>query len=325
MGKIIAVTGAAGYLGRVLIAQLQAQPWVERIVALDFKPLPADGRLISYQMDVRESSLLRAILAEHGVTHFIHAAFMVSQLPGFSEDQVRQNNVEGSQQVIRTALDLGVEQLLFVSSVAIYGYRNGQPFNVREDGAWQPNWVYGRHKAAVEGYLNEQRSRFPKTHITIIRPAAIGGPLGHLVSPLRALTAQRIFIVSNGGRALTQAIHEEDAAALIVKAVEQTAAGTFNAASNDYASWAEIGVISRMRVLSAPRSVLNFAARFNQVLPPLHGFTREIVDYFSESLVVDNLAARQTFNWMPRYSTLDTFGQLFGTLHPTHERVRAER
>jgi UDP-glucose 4-epimerase len=311
LGKIIAVTGAAGYVGQLLLAQLERQGWVERIVAIDVKPVPANGRVVSYCLDVRDSAILRAIFAEHDITHLIHAAFVITPLPDMTADQMYSINVEGSQSVIACAIHHGVEQIVFLSSVAVYGYRAGHPAKVSEDGAQRPNMVYGRHKVEVEKFIRQQGEEYVNSHVAIIRPAAIIGPHGKTGSHLRALTAQPAFIVANGGRALTQALHEDDAISLVVKVVEQNSFGTFNAAPNDYASWAEIARISKLPVLSAPRGVLNFITRFNKSLPALRGFSTEVVDLFSESLVVDNSQARKQIGWSPRYTTCEAFEQFF--------------
>ena len=76
-GKIVAVTGAAGYLGSRLLAYLTTQPWVAQIIALDQKPLAnnSSGRIHAYQVDVSDAEALAAIFARHSVTHLVHAAF----------------------------------------------------------------------------------------------------------------------------------------------------------------------------------------------------------------------------------------------------------
>ncbi|MBX3065847.1 MAG: NAD-dependent epimerase/dehydratase family protein [Anaerolineae bacterium] len=313
MGKIVAITGAAGYLGQVLIQHLQTLSWVERIIALDVRPVAANGRVISHALDVRESSFMRAILAEHGVTHLVHGAFHTSLPANMSPDQMRSNNVDGSQLALKTALELGVEQALFVSSVSVYGYRGGNPPQVREDHRLWPNMAYGQHKVLVENFLRDMEHHYPNTQIAIMRLAALAGPRGRLLSPLMAMTAQPVFVLSNGGRAMTQALHEDDAAAFITRVLETNVAGTFNVAPNDAASWSSVARISRRTPFSLPRLLLNLAARFNRLLPELKGFNREVVDYLSESLVVDNTAARTQLGWKPRFGTLDAFGQMFGT------------
>lgn len=316
MSKIVAITGAAGYLGRIVIAHLRQQAWVERIIAIDTRPVPPEGRVIAHLLDVREVSSLRAVLAEHGVTHLVHGAFVVSQPPDFSVEQMRSSNVDGSQSTLKSAYELGVEQVVFLSSVSVYGYRGGNPPLVKEEHRLWPNMLYAQHKMQVENYVRDLEYRYPETRTTIIRPAAIAGSQGRITSPLMALIGQPVFVLSNGGRARTQAIHEDDVASLIVRAIDLNAAGTFNAAPDDEATWAEIAALSRRPPLALPRPLLNFAARFHGVVPALNGFTREIVDYFSESLVVDNTAAKRALGWSPQYSTLDAFGQLFGVRQP---------
>ena len=194
----------------------------------------------------------------------------------------------------------------------MYGYRCDNPFGIHEDNDQQPTMLYGHHKVAVEQYLNTESANYPATHTAIIRPTAIAGPQGQTLSPLRGLTAHKFFLLSNGGQARTQAIHEQDMAALIGRVIEGQVAGTYNAAPDDYATWAEIGKLSGLPTVSLPRSLLNLATRLNTVLPALDGFTRDVVDLLSETLVCDNSAARNHLGWSPHYTTKEAFAALFG-------------
>lgn len=315
-GKVVAITGAAGYLGGRLIAHLAAQPWVERIVALDKRAIPSQSGVISHVVDVSESPTVRAILVEHGVTHLVHAAFQITPTNG-DEYAMRAANVIGSMNVFRAALNV-VDHLTFVSSVAVYGYRAGHPTRVLETTPLHPTMTYGRHKLEAEAALRIF-SRLPyreglKTRMAILRFAAICGANGATRSHLRALTAQPFFVLSEGGHARTQAIHEDDAASFIGAALETDADGTFNAAPDDFATWADVGQLSNRPILSLPRPVLNGMTRLNRVLPALNGFTRDVVDLFSETLVVDNGAAKTRLEWKPRFSTCDAFYQMFKAL-----------
>jgi nucleoside-diphosphate-sugar epimerase len=315
-GKVVGITGAAGYLGERLIAHLSTQPDIERIVALDKKPLPSQSGVISHVVDVSEATTLRAILVEHGVTHLIHAAFQITPQNG-DEYAMRAANVVGSMNVFRAALNV-VEHLSFISSVAVYGYRAGHPPRIPEATPLHPTMTYGKHKLEAEAALRIF-SRLPyreglKTRLAILRFAAICGPQGAARSHLRALTAQPFFVLSEGGRARTQAIHEDDAAAFIGAVVAADAEGTYNAAPDDFATWADIGQLCNRPILSLPRPVLNGFTRLNGILPALNGFTRDVVDLFSETLVVDTSAAKTRLEWQPRFSTCDAFYQMFKAL-----------
>lgn len=316
MGKVVGITGAAGYLGSRLIAYLTAQPWVDRVIALDLKPIAPESRVISHQVDVSETSTVRAMLVEHGVTHLIHAAFQITP-PNNDEYKMRNANVLGSMSVFRAALNL-VDHLTFISSVSVYGYRAGHPTRIRETTPLHPTMAYGRHKLEAEAAL-KIFSRLPypdglKTRTAIMRLAAVVGPTGAARSHLRAISAQPFFVLSEGGKAFTQAIHEDDAAEAIGTLLAHDAEGTFNVAADDRASWADIGALSNRRILTLPRNFLNSMTRFNKVLPALNGFTRDVVDLFSESLVVDNDALKTRLEWTPRYSTCDAFYQMFKAL-----------
>lgn len=312
--KIVAVTGAAGYLGSRLVAYLTQQPWVERIIAFDVLPMPADGRVISYQINVRDSQALRPILAEHGVTHFVHGAFMISRPPGWTADQMLAANVYTANDAFKAAFAAGIEHVTFISSVAVYGYLPGTNGPLLETSALHASMVYARHKAITESNLFGLSSRqYPHAKLAVIRMAAVAGQMGSSRSPLASLNKAPVFVVVNGGKARTQAIHEDDAASLIGTIIRQDAAGVFHGAPDDSRTWREIGDLSGRRPFSMPRRLLRLISRLNPLLPVLNGLTPEIVDLLAYSLTVDNRATRQRLNWAPRYSTAETYAQLFNS------------
>ncbi len=305
---IVGITGAAGYLGGRLIAYLGAQGWVERIIAFDKAQVEPASKVIAYPFDMtnaRDTVTLASILVEHGVTHLVHAAFQLQ--PTLNDPAgMTLTNVLGSSRVFRAALG-HVEHLTFISSVAVYGY-GGYTSKLNENAALHPTTDYGRDKRAVEDTLARSPAA-PRT--AILRFAAIAGLHGAQRSPLRALTAQPFFILSDGGHARTQAVHEDDAAALIAAAVRESANGIFNAAPDDVAAWSDIAQLSRRPVLSLPRVALNGATLLNRTLPALEGFTRDVVDLFSATLTIDNAAIKAALGWQPRYGTCDAFYEMF--------------
>jgi len=307
---IVGITGAAGYLGGRLIAYLGVQEWVERIIAFDKMPVESAPKVIAYPFDMtnaRDTLTLASILVEHGVTHLVHAAFQIQPISDDSAGMTL-TNVLGSSRVFRAALG-HVEHLTFISSVAVYGY-GGHPSKLNEVAALRPTTAYGRDKRAAENSLRDLSvAGLPRT--AILRFAAIAGPHGAQRSPLRALTAQPFFVLADGGHARTQAVHEDDAAALIAVAVREGASGIFNAAPDDIAAWSDIAQLSRRPVLALPRMALNGATLLNRTLPALEGFTRDVVDLFSKTLTVGNLAIKSALGWQPRYGTCDAFYEMF--------------
>jgi UDP-glucose 4-epimerase len=311
VGKVIALTGAAGYVGGLLLHELRKQAWVERIIAFDVKPVAGDGHVISYCMDVRDGAALRSIFAEHAVTNLIHAAFVLNPPPHMTNTEMHTINVNGSQQVFRAAINHGVNQIVFISSTSVYGYVTNPNRKITEETVQQPTITYGQHNVEVERFLRGQGDHYFKSRVAIVRPTAIVGPHGKQASLLSPLINQPVFIVADGGHARTQALHEHDATSMITQVVERQATGVFNAAPDDSATWAEIGQVSGIPVVSFPREALTFATRFRKMVPGLTTLSRETVEMFSESLVVDNMAARQCLGWVPRYSTQQAFADFF--------------
>lgn len=316
--KIVGITGAAGYVGRRLIAHLVTQDWIESIITLDLRPVEPAPKVISHRVDITEQETVRAILAEHGVTHLVHAAFAINPPEG-NETAMRFTNLDGSLSVIRAARNL-VDHLTFISSVAVYGYRPGLPMPTPESAEVRPTMLYGKHKLEVERYLKQRignpfTTERPTIKSAVIRLAAVVGEHGAVHSQLRALTEQPFFVLSDGGKALTQAIHEDDAAHLISSVIQQDAEGVYNGAASDSASWSDVGRLTTLRNVSLPRFVLNSMTHLNGRLPALTGFTRDVVDLFSETLVVDNQLAQAKLGWRPRFGTCDAFYQMFRALN----------
>ena len=60
--KVVAVTGASGYIGTRLLMQLETNPNVGKIVAFDQRPLPYPIHNISfYQRDILSTSLRESL------------------------------------------------------------------------------------------------------------------------------------------------------------------------------------------------------------------------------------------------------------------------
>src|SRR5262245_47465306 len=76
-GLRVAVTGAAGSLGRHVVAGLCAAPEVAAVVALDRAPLPlSHAKLRCLQIDVRDPDLAHHLLDCDSV---VHLAFIVER------------------------------------------------------------------------------------------------------------------------------------------------------------------------------------------------------------------------------------------------------
>src|SRR6266567_5967529 len=145
----ILVTGACGLIGQSVVRTLLADG--HTVIALDVQlapeRLPADDRLTLRRADVSEFGDLVAALRDGRVERVIHLGYV---LPPESERQPRMSlrvNTLGTSNVFEAARVLGIERVVYASSVAVYGDQaNFGERPVTEDDAGNPMNVYGATK-----------------------------------------------------------------------------------------------------------------------------------------------------------------------------------
>lgn len=171
---LIALTGATGFVGTYTAQSLhRAGHQVRALVRRASKrehvaPYVAEWRF-GDQADPQAQAGLVA-----GADAVIHnsadwEALARGPVPNF------ENNVLGSLRLLEAARLAGVEQFLFVSSVAVYHEIHNQPNPAitEEHPAW-PSGLYGAYKAAIEPHLKAYQTTYGM-NTSAWRPAAIYG------------------------------------------------------------------------------------------------------------------------------------------------------
>jgi nucleoside-diphosphate-sugar epimerase len=150
----VLVTGAAGTLGREIVAHARSLGWTVRahdLVPLD--PAAADEVVTG---DLRDPEQVRPLV--DGVSGVVHAAAIPSPRP--DEQAVFTNNVMCAYQVLDGAGRAGVPHIAYVSSLSAlgfaYSFRGASPQEVpvTEDHPFVAEDVYGLSK-----YVGEQIAR----------------------------------------------------------------------------------------------------------------------------------------------------------------------
>lgn len=113
---MIAVTGATGHIGNVLVRKLMARNKNIRVIVPPFEDAkPLEGLEVEIvDGDVRNiDSLIKAF---RGVAIVYHLAGIVTIMSG-NDDLLHQVNVEGTKNVVEACLKNNVERMVYVSSV----------------------------------------------------------------------------------------------------------------------------------------------------------------------------------------------------------------
>lgn len=158
----IVVTGAGGQIGRELVEALTAAG--HAVVATDLKPPEPGWR----QLDVTDAKAVRSLFAEEAPEVVFHLAAILSAAGEANPQKTYQVNQDGTVNVLEACREHGVRQLMFTSSIAVYG--PGLPDPTPEDVPLSPATMYGITKVAGEllgGYyarkygLDVRGVRFP--------------------------------------------------------------------------------------------------------------------------------------------------------------------
>jgi nucleoside-diphosphate-sugar epimerase len=299
----IAVTGAAGYLGSVLLPRLLAEPDVEEVRAFDRRPVagPAadSARVRSLRVDVRAGELVRYL---EGCDAVVHLAFVVvDHAAGLSRAEIDSINVEGTRNLVQAAQAAGVSQLVYTSSAAAYGSWTDNPPRIIE--SWPlrgtPGFYYAETKARVEQLLDELAPDSQSLRVVRLRPHVIVGP--RLGARTRLLFAARVLPVMQEGDPEQQLVWEDDVAEAVVLALRARAQGAFNLGAEPCPVSASARA-SGARVLRLPHALLRAPMALAWKLG--RGFDPGWVDMLRYRLIVDSSRARTELGWAPRHDTL---------------------
>ncbi|KQC12089.1 MAG: hypothetical protein APR54_02580 [Candidatus Cloacimonas sp. SDB] len=93
---------------------------------------------------------------------------------GISEEEYFSNNKYGTEVLIQFAEALGIKQIIYYSTVSVYGHQNK---SCDETADYLSNTVYGDSKLAGERVINIWQQKDPLNHsVVTLRPSVIFGP-----------------------------------------------------------------------------------------------------------------------------------------------------
>lgn len=185
MKHTLFITGAAGYVGFMLVEQFSMRSDVEKIVALDKEAAPEsflNNPKVVYihknTSDEWESDVL-----QYSPDIIINTAWQIRDMYGQSSLQHKWN-IKGTERIFDFALNnTFVKRLIDFSTVASYGafWDNTIEHRFKETEEFRPSvYRYAEEKRAVEDYVEKAYANTKRSDLAVVvlRPAAITGPRG---------------------------------------------------------------------------------------------------------------------------------------------------
>lgn len=205
----VALIGGSGFIGSVLVSRLRGKADV-RIV--DIATPPQTSQEAEFVCaDVTRPDEIRAALQGYDLVVNLAAVHSDDVRPLSRYDDV---NVDGARNVCDAASSLGINRILFTSSVAIYGFPQGAP---DETAPANPFNAYGRTKKAAEVvYQNWAVERQSERHLVMVRPTVVFGPgnRGNVYNLMKQVTGKSFVHVGDGANRKSMAYVENVAAFL---------------------------------------------------------------------------------------------------------------
>lgn len=320
----VIVTGGAGYIGSHVC---------KACYAAGYNPITIDNLSTGHSdfvqwgplhnIDLRETKALKNILSEYEPEAIIHLAANAYvgesfEIPG----QYYWNNIGSSLSLFESAIELGINKVVFSSSCATYGISDQK---VIDENTYQdPINPYGKSKLYVEKMLKDLSANTDLEHVSLryfnVAGASFDGDIGerhepetHLI-PLAILSnidKSTLTILGSDyetkdGTAVRDYIHVEDLAAGHLKALQYLIGGntsdSFNLGSGIGHSILEI--INQLDDLNWP---VKYEIGDRRIGDP-------------SWLVADIKKAKRILNWEPEFSQLET---ILSSAIDWHSRCRS--
>ena len=302
--RVIAVTGAASFLGTNLIGALQEDDRVQRIVALDIEPPPMAGaKTRMYEVDFTQPTAearLAEILAAERVDSLVHLAFLSS--PTHASAWAHELESVGTMQVLVAARHAQVRKLVTWSQTLLYG---AHPSN--------PNFLAERHplraprkesffadKIEAEGEARKFAQRASGSVVTILRTAPILGPTVH--NYLTRYLARKIVPTMMGFDPLMQFLHEVDAIAAFQLALFRDVPGTFNIVGEGVLPLSTVIKLAGRIAVPLPHPIAHSIAALGWVAQ-LAEAPPSFLKYLRFLCIADGQNAREKMGFQAAYTT----------------------
>ncbi len=193
---IVFITGATGFIGSHLAERLASRGDKLRCLARETSDLTILNRLNASiaVANITDKDALRKAL--EGVDIVYHGAAVVGEW--IFEEQAREVNIRGTQNLLEASLEAGVKRFVHISSLAVLGMKHHHhtppdaPYQVTGD-------IYSDSKVESEKLVTDFYRKYGLP-IVVVRPGFVFGPYDRRFLPriLKLLEDKKFMFLGNG-------------------------------------------------------------------------------------------------------------------------------
>jgi len=307
-GRVL-VTGASGFVGRMLCLELVRRGFPVRAAVRDAcaGALPDGVECIAIGSIAPDTDWSAAL---DGVSIVIHLAARVHVMDDRATDplaEFRKVNAEGSERLARQAAANGVKRLVFVSSIKVNGEMTEGEAKFSESDPAAPEDAYGRSKWEGEQAL-WRVARETGLEGVVVRPPLVYGPAvkGNFASLLGVLR-RRLPLPLASVRNRRSLIYVGNLVDALIRCATHSAAAmqTYLVCDGDDLSTSDL--LRRLgQTMGKPALLLPFPTGVLRLAGKVTGKSAAIGRLLG-SLRVDDRKIRRELGWTPPYSVAEGF------------------
>ena len=303
--QVIAVTGAAGYIGSRLLQELEEEESLAKVLAIDTRPLRRPVHNIqAHRLDVTHS--LEELFHDLRVDTVVHLAFVYPVAANRRQaEAARQTNLEGLHSVLNSCRQARVPHFIYVSSHTVYGPHRDNPVPITEDEPLKPlvELPYSQDKKLGEEVIEEFRRETPQVRLTVLRACVVLGPTG--VNPAAKALFKPVLLGVWREDPPWQFVHEDDLAALLVLLAMHPRPGIFNVAGYGVVCYSEIARAVGSKLLKLNPSLAYAAAQASWSLGIQKEAPARGLDFVRYPIVLSTGRLRKETGFRFQYSSRD--------------------
>lgn len=208
---IIGIFGGSGFIGTRLTERLLNEGHEIKIIDINKSKKYPD---LWFKGDVRDKNSFSELLNGMDVIYNLAAEHSDNVSPVSLYYDV---NVTGAKNICEAATDNKIKQIIFISSVAVYGFA---PKNTDESGILNPFNDYGKSKVKAEAVFQDWLHESESNTLSIIRSTVVFGEnnRGNVYNLFRQIAVGRFLMIGNG-KNIKSMVYVENISAFLVYAL----------------------------------------------------------------------------------------------------------